>query len=754
MLRTAALWMLPTVLVTVTWLRLEEPRGSEGDIAVVLALALAPALVPQRLLRLAAAVPATIAAAAVAFDVSPLLLRPFDGESFFAAIGSRASAGVRAFYDVGLPFEPRLHPDMNGLVLFAVFAFPLAIALAIAARRPLVACAALAVGAGWAATLLGDGALARGGLILAGVLFLLAALRGSGRALRPTLLAGGAVLLAALAASSSPAIARGGLLEWQSWDPYEGRKRVSVDYVWRGQYSGIDFPDEPTTLFEVEAPDHPRYWRATTLDVFVDDVWEERRQPLVAEPRAGRDVLALDPTLVAAARREGNWLEQRVQIDALADDRLPGASVPVAYDVGDVDDVLYNVGGIAAAGDGLERGDAYTVWSYAAEPPTRVLARLPAAYPEQMILATNSLVVWPGFSVPPFGAQGREEAVQSVFASNHRLGGYAPLYRTARRVVGKARTPYAAALALETWFRRVGGFAYDEAPDQVAGMPALVSFVTRTKAGYCQHFAGAMALMLRYLGVPARVAAGFTSGNYDDDRERWVVDDTDAHTWVEVWFPRYGWLPFDPTPGRGTLDAPYTNASVSFDAGAAAAALAASEALGLEALRRLGREQLENRRRADASGAARVLSADRRPEGGDVVLGAFLAFGALALLAVLAAAKAARRRLRYVTSDPRRLASACRRDLAEFLADQRVEIPAGATLAEVAQLARSRLRIEPDRFVDAASAARFGPPGGARAAAARARTELRLLRRSLRRGLTARERLRGVVSLRSLRLSG
>ena len=88
------------------------------------------------------------------------------------------------------------------------------------------------------------------------------------------------------------------------------------------------------------------------------------------------------------------------------------------------------------------------------------------------------------------------------------------------------------------------------------------------KRGYCQHFAGAMALMLRFLGIPARVAAGFTSGKREDGG--WTVTDHNAHAWVEVWFPGYGWLAFDPTPGRGALAADYSVSSSGFNAGDAA----------------------------------------------------------------------------------------------------------------------------------------------------------------------------------------
>src|ERR671938_1288364 len=115
-----------------------------------------------------------------------------------------------------------------------------------------------------------------------------------------------------------------------------------------------------------------------------------------------------------------------------------------------------------------------------------------------------------------------------------------------------------------SWLRRSGGFVYDETPPLRPNMPPLVAFVTQTRAVYCQHFAGAMALMLRYIGIPARVAAGFVSGTYDNGT--WKITDHDAHAWVEVWFPRYGWLPFDPTPGRGYLSAAYSVSSPEFRA--------------------------------------------------------------------------------------------------------------------------------------------------------------------------------------------
>jgi hypothetical protein len=78
---------------------------------------------------------------------------------------------------------------------------------------------------------------------------------------------------------------------------------------------------------------------------------------------------------------------------------------------------------------------------------------------------------------------------------------------------------------------------------------ALLDFLTKTKEGFCQQFASAMAVMLRTLGIPARVAVGFTQGvETSAGSGIWNITTQHAHSWVEVHFPAYGWLQFDPTP--------------------------------------------------------------------------------------------------------------------------------------------------------------------------------------------------------------
>ena len=112
------------------------------------------------------------------------------------------------------------------------------------------------------------------------------------------------------------------------------------------------------------------------------------------------------------------------------------------------------------------------------------------------------------------------------------------------------------------------------------------------------------------------------------------------------------------------------------------------------------------------------------------------------------------RKHRYLTRDPRRLARACVRELADFVADQGAKAPPSATLRELAQLVEKELGVSASEFAAAAAEARFGPNAHALAAARDARRELRSLRRELRLVLSRTERALGLVSLRSLGLTG
>ena len=80
-----------------------------------------------------------------------------------------------------------------------------------------------------------------------------------------------------------------------------------------------------------------------------------------------------------------------------------------------------------------------------------------------------------------------------------------------------------------------------------SGVDRLSYFLFVSQKGYCEFFASAMGDMLRSLGIPTRLVNGFGPGSYESSAGAYVVRGEDAHTWVEVYFPRYGWIPFEPT---------------------------------------------------------------------------------------------------------------------------------------------------------------------------------------------------------------
>jgi len=91
-----------------------------------------------------------------------------------------------------------------------------------------------------------------------------------------------------------------------------------------------------------------------------------------------------------------------------------------------------------------------------------------------------------------------------------------------------------------------------------ATMPAdpIAYFLFDLRRGHCEFFASSMAVMLRSLGISARLVNGFLQGSFNDVTGHYTVRASDAHTWVEVFFPSYGWVPFDPTPAAGRLAQP------------------------------------------------------------------------------------------------------------------------------------------------------------------------------------------------------
>jgi transglutaminase-like putative cysteine protease len=124
----------------------------------------------------------------------------------------------------------------------------------------------------------------------------------------------------------------------------------------------------------------------------------------------------------------------------------------------------------------------------------------------------------------------------------------AALARSIVRLAG-ATTPYDQAKAIESWFIEKGRFTYTLTPPKTpAGQRPLDYFLFDSKKGYCQDFSTAMNVMLRTLSIPSRQMSGFSAGVMDDKTHQHYVNAVEAHSWVEVYFPGYGWIPFEPTP--------------------------------------------------------------------------------------------------------------------------------------------------------------------------------------------------------------
>jgi hypothetical protein len=116
----------------------------------------------------------------------------------------------------------------------------------------------------------------------------------------------------------------------------------------------------------------------------------------------------------------------------------------------------------------------------------------------------------------------------------------------AKQITARADNPYDKAHALEGYLPSHYGYTLD-----LTGPPPpdpLAYFLFEKRAGHCEYFAAAMTVMLRSVGVPARYINGFQTGEYNDVGGDFVVRASDAHSWVEAYFPSFGWMTFDPTP--------------------------------------------------------------------------------------------------------------------------------------------------------------------------------------------------------------
>ncbi|MDQ3654383.1 MAG: transglutaminase domain-containing protein [Chloroflexota bacterium] len=122
-----------------------------------------------------------------------------------------------------------------------------------------------------------------------------------------------------------------------------------------------------------------------------------------------------------------------------------------------------------------------------------------------------------------------------------------------RSVTAASASPYDQALAVEQYLR--SEIVYDETVEEPPDGTDIVDYLLFERSrGYCEYSASAMTVMLRSIGIPARVAVGFYPGNFDQSQGGYLYLQNNAHAWTEVFFPGYGWIPFEPTSSQPLID--------------------------------------------------------------------------------------------------------------------------------------------------------------------------------------------------------
>jgi transglutaminase-like putative cysteine protease len=271
----------------------------------------------------------------------------------------------------------------------------------------------------------------------------------------------------------------------------------------------------PRILFSVTSS-APSYWQILTLDTFNGREWSPSDpQASHGLPVQGGVFLPPGQSTSAATSEDVNVVRQHFVLQRLAEPWLPVASDPAII-----------------ALNGSARYD-----------PASEAVVLPGLTSQGMTYDVTSRLIVP----KPVSLDG----VTSMGGPNVDTklpGDLSPVIgQLAQQWSASATTPYRKVLAIQNVLR---SWTYDLRVAAPKTANDLVYFLTKGRRGYCQQFAGAMAVLLRSLGYTARVAVGFLPGTYDTGTRAWDVSTNDYHAWVQVLFPGYGWLSFDPTPTK------------------------------------------------------------------------------------------------------------------------------------------------------------------------------------------------------------
>jgi transglutaminase-like putative cysteine protease len=260
-------------------------------------------------------------------------------------------------------------------------------------------------------------------------------------------------------------------------------------------------------LFTVQSSGGGHYWRVVSLPEFDGNTWAPPEEDLAKVGDRAGEVL-----------QPGELVTTIFNVKALGGPLVPAPYQPVRVSPTSV--LWAGESQSLVLRKGMQRGDGFTITSVITAPSPELLRSATVSGADQIY-----------YSLPG----GLPDAA----------------FSEARRVTEGLSTPYDRAVALQQYFRQ--NFTYNLNVQLGNSNDAMDAFL-RGREGFCQQFAGTFAVMARSIGLPARVAVGYTPGDLGADGVYHVFG-RHAHAWPEVWFDGIGWVAFEPTPSRGNPDA-------------------------------------------------------------------------------------------------------------------------------------------------------------------------------------------------------